>query len=463
MNAESPHLPRDWLLSRDNEQYRVTGRNQKLVEGPGNEQRSEREGQPLGPPGIKAPLTQVGVSAEISNRNPIGVYIGKIVSGATGRPIVRNFRPWRTAGNTKGSAGPTEVDRRPIGHPTPVLRNLDRGMRPAKDIQSVPRGNRNARTWGVQKTIVTPLSALAENFIPRKISKKRPTPQAPMDNELDWSFAKTGSIEIETPRDSIESEIATIGTAYPTEIGKPVAMADVAESSGPAGTGAGGPVVAGTRFLAVDDRTGASGLKGTEVGGPVVTGTRFLTDTHVAEASGPAGAGGPVVTGTRFWAVNDVAGASGPAATGAGGSVVTGKGFRTVTGIGGASGPAGTGAGGPVVAGTRFLAFAYVHAPFEETEGGPQGDIGRVDQISKIPEEETGSHPLEHSGVAGGNVVSNGIRKRNIPESLEKYTDPDPIQETSDNEPMGYSAHSGSPNNGSEDACKIWLELLGCG
>ena len=98
MNVESPHLPRDWLSSRDNEQYRVTGTNQKLVEGPGNEQRCEREGQPLGPPGIKAPLTQVGVSAEINNGNPIGVYTGQIVSGATGRPIARNFRPWRRRG-----------------------------------------------------------------------------------------------------------------------------------------------------------------------------------------------------------------------------------------------------------------------------------------------------------------------------------------------------------------------------
>ena len=146
-----------------------------------------------------------------------------------------------------------------MGHPTPVFRNLDRGMRPAKDTRSVPRGNRNARTWGVQKPIVTSLSALAENFIPRKTSKKRPTQQTPTDNDLDRSLAKTGSSKIETPRDSIECEIATIGTACPTEIGRPVAMADVAESSGPAGTGAGGPVVAGTQFPAVADRTGASG------------------------------------------------------------------------------------------------------------------------------------------------------------------------------------------------------------
>ena len=63
--------------------------------------------------------------------------------------------------------------------------------------------------------------------------------------------------------------------------------------------------------------------------------------------------------------------------------------------------PAGTGAGGPVLAGTRFLAVADVYAPFEETEVGPQGDIGRVDQISKILIQVTSSHPLVHSGVAG--------------------------------------------------------------
>ena len=247
MNTDFPHLPRDGLLNLDNGQYRVTRRNQKLVEGPGNEQRSEREGQPLGPPEIKAPLTQVGVSAEISNGNPIGVYRGKIVSGATGRPIVRNFRPWRRRGRPETPRDqpvlvPPKWTWRPTGHPTPVLRNLDRGMRPVKDIQLLPRGNRNARTRGVQKIIVTPISALAENFIPRKISRKQSTPQVPTDNELDRSYAKTGSIKVETPQDSIESDIATIGTAYPTEIEKPVAMADVAESSGPAVTGAGGPV-----------------------------------------------------------------------------------------------------------------------------------------------------------------------------------------------------------------------------
>ena len=100
---------------------------------------------------------------------------------------------------------------------------------------------------------MTPLSALAENFIPRKTSRKQSTPQVPTDNELDRSFAKTGSGKIETPQDVIESEIATIGAAYPTEIEKPVAVADVAGASGPVVTGAGSPVVTGTRFQTVTD------------------------------------------------------------------------------------------------------------------------------------------------------------------------------------------------------------------
>ena len=64
-------------------------------------------------------------------------------------------------------------------------------------------------------------------------------------------------------------------------------------------------------------------------------------------------------------------------------AVVTGS--RTVTKVAGVSSPAGTGAGGPVVAGTQFLAVAEVCAPFEETKGDVQGDIGRVDQIQIRP------------------------------------------------------------------------------
>ena len=86
--------------------------NQRLAEEPGNEQRSEREGQPLGPPEIKASLTQAGVSAKISNGNPTGGFRRKIVSGTTGQPIVRSFRPW------KRSRGRPEIRRdQPVSVP----------------------------------------------------------------------------------------------------------------------------------------------------------------------------------------------------------------------------------------------------------------------------------------------------------------------------------------------------------
>ena len=127
---------------------------------------------------------------------------------------------------------------------------------------------------------------------------------------------------METTRDNIKHKIATIGKAGPIETGEPVAMADVAEPPGSAGTGAGGPVVAETQFMAVADRTGASGLGRSETGEPVVTEMRIQTGIDVADASGPA-------------------------ATGAGGSVRVEKGPRPVSGIAGAGGPAGTGAGGP--------------------------------------------------------------------------------------------------------------------
>ena len=351
---------------------------------------------------------------------------------ATGWPIVKSFRPWRTTGNTKRSAGPSaaEVDRRPTGPPTPVPQNLDRGMRPTKNFQSVPQKDSNTRTRGVQKTIVTPLSALAENFIPRKTSRKPPTPQMPTDNELDRSFVRTGLGKIETPQDVIEIDIATVGAAYPTEIGKPVAVADVAGASGPAATRAGGPVVAGARFLAATDSAGAGGLAVTRTGGPVVTGTRF----------------------------------------------------RSVTDVAGAGGLAVTEAGGPVVAGTRFLAVAEVYALFEETEGDPQGDDRKVDQNSNTPEEDAGSRPLEHSGVKEGGRpeygmnefdctaqeeeiishplehsgvvewagVSDGLKKRSPPESFEIRTDPAPVRKALEEEPIEHSAPSGTPNGGSK-------------
>ena len=190
VNADFPFLLAGWSINMDNGQYRATRMNRTLAEVPENEQWSEWEGQPLGPLKIKAPLTRVGVSAEIGNGNPIGGYRQNIVSGATGWPIVRSFRPWKRGRRWSDM----QRDR-----PSPVPRNLDRGTRPAQDFQPAPHRNSNTGTRGIQKTIVMPLSALAENFTPRKTSKKPPTTQVPMDNDLDRSFVRTGPGKIKKP------------------------------------------------------------------------------------------------------------------------------------------------------------------------------------------------------------------------------------------------------------------------
>ena len=212
---------------------------------------------------------------------------------------------------------------------------------------------------------------------------------------------------METTRDKIKRKIATIGTAGPIETGEPVALADVAEPPGSAGTGAGGPVVAGTQFTAVADRTGASGLGRSKTGEPVVTEMRIQTGIDVANASGPA-------------------------ATVAGGSFGVEKGSRPVSGIAGAGGPAGTGAGGPVMAGTRFLAVADVYAPFEDREDNPQSGLRRFEPVPGTITEVTRSHPVRHADVTKEAVVNkeSGSRAQN--------TDSDASVETSDNEQVGF-------------------------
>ena len=239
---------------------RVNNKGRKLKKSPGNERRSERGGQPLGPLRIKAPLTLVGAPARIRKGDPRDI----------------------------------EMDPQPMGHPTPASRRLDGERRPARDILSVSEGNRNVRTRGVQEPVATPLSPLAEIFNPRPTSEEQQPRSSYTDNGLDWSLARTGSSKVETTWNNTKRKIATIGKAGPIETGEPVAMADVAESPRSAGTRAGGPVVAGTQFTAVADRTGASGLG--ETGEPVVTEMRIQTGIDVADASGPAatGAGGSV-------------------------------------------------------------------------------------------------------------------------------------------------------------------------
>ena len=186
--------------------------NQKLVDEAGNEQRSGREGSASRTSGAQSSTDPGGGLRRNKQRKSHWRTLGGNSKRGHWTAESQEFpslEAQRTAGNTKGSASPStaEVDRRPTGPPTPVLRNVDRGMRPAKDIQLDPRGNSNTRTRGVQKTIATPLSALAENFIPRKTSRRQSTLQVPTDNELDRSFAKIGSKKNENPHDSIEPRL----------------------------------------------------------------------------------------------------------------------------------------------------------------------------------------------------------------------------------------------------------------
>ena len=191
-------------------------------------------------------------------------------------------------------------------------------------------------------------------------------------------------------------------------------MADVAEPRGPAGAGAGGPVVAGTSLTAVTDRTGAGGSRRSETGVPVVTGIRFQTGTDRTEASGPA-------------------------VTVAGGSVDVEKGFRPASEIAEADVMTGTGTGGPVVVGMRFLAVAEVYAPIEETEGDERSDIRKFDQNTEVITKMTSPHQLKHTSARGETVVRVDMRGKSNSENGAHFMDPDGIRRTSDTEQVVFS------------------------
>ena len=196
-------------------------------------------------------------------------------------------------------------------------------------------------------------------------------------------------------------------------------MADVAEPRGPAGAGAGGPVVTGMSMTAVTDRTGASGSRRSKTGAPVVTELRSQTENDRTEASGPA-------------------------VTVAGGSVDVEKGFRPASEIAEAGVMTGTGTGGPVVTGTRFLAVAEVYAPIAETEGDQRSDIRKFDEITEVITEMTSPQQLEHTSDRGDSVVGVDTRGNSIAEKGALFMDPDVIRRTSDTEqvvvPSMYSS-----------------------
>ena len=176
---------------------------------------------------------------------------------------------------------------------------------------------------------------------------------------------------METIWNNAERKSATIGKAGPIETKEPVAMADVAEPPGPVRVRAGGPVVAGTQFTAVADRTGASGLGRSETGEPVMAETRIQTEIAVAVAGGPA-------------------------VTGAGDSV----GVET-----------GTGAGSPVMVGNRFLAVADVHAWLENREDDPPSDLGKFEPVPGTITEVTPAQTVKTRRRHEGGCVEERIRQ----------------------------------------------------
>ena len=179
----------------DNKQNRVKNKGQKLRKSPGNERRFERGGSASRTSGDQSSTDPGGGPLQNKQGRPpwqIQGDNGVCSQWTADSQEFPSLGTQKTAGKAKGSAGlsNTEMDRRPSGHPTPVSRDLDREMRPAKDIRSVPRGNRDVRARGVQEPIVSPLSPLAESFTPRPTSEERQTQPPLTDNDLNRSLAK---------------------------------------------------------------------------------------------------------------------------------------------------------------------------------------------------------------------------------------------------------------------------------
>ena len=303
---------------------------------------------------------------------------------------------------------------RPMEHPAPASRGLDGERRLARDIRLASEGESKAQTRGVQEPVATALSPLAESFKPRQTSEEQQPRSSDTDNGLDRSLARTGSSKVETIWKNTERKIATIGKAGPIETREPVVVADVAEPPGPVGIRAGGPVVAGTKFTAVADRTGASGLGRSETGEPVEAETRIQMEIAVAVASGPA-------------------------VTGAGGSVGADSGLRPGREIAEAGGPAGTGAGSPFMVENRFLTVADVHALFEDRKDDPPSDLGKFEPVPGTVAEVTRPQPLGHTDV----MKEVALKKESGSEA--QNTDSEVIGEASDGDQVGSPFLNQSP------------------
>ena len=361
----------------------MNNKDRKPKKSPGNERRSERGGQPPGPRRIRAQLTLVGAPARIRKGDPLAdtggpSWADSMVNQQSGIPTSGSTKDDRSgdgAGWSPGHrSGPT------TDGPTDTGLPKDGWERAAGWRHSV--GFRR-ELWDSDtkspETCTTALSPLAESFKPRTTSEVQQLRSSYTDNGLDRSLARTGSSKVETNWNNTERRSATIGKAGPIETKEPVAMADVAEPPGPVGVRAGGPVVAGTQFRAVTDRTGASGLNRNATGEPVMAEMRIKADIAVAEAGGPAG----------------------------------------------------TGAGSPVMVGNRLLAVADVHAWLENREDDPQSDLGKFEPVTGTITEVTRPQPLRHAD-ARKEVV---LKKES--DSVTQHTDSEAVGEASDGDQVG--------------------------
>ena len=343
----------------------------------------------------------------------------------------------KTASKIIGSADPGDTGRgRPRdGHPSPIPRVVDRGMRPAKNIRAVRKGNRDVQTRGVRGTLTLPLSPWAKSFTPRPTPDKYQTQRQYTDIDLHRSPATTGVGRTESSWNNIEDKNATMVLAKPIEIEQPVAMADVAEPGGPARAGAGGPVVTEISMTTATDRTGASGSRSSK--------TDALVTPEFCFQSG-----------------NNRIPVSGPAVTGTGGPVGDEKGRSLTDGIAEVGMWTGTGTGGPVIAGARFTTVAEVYAPITGTEISQRSDVSELDQIENDTVEMTSSDQLECLSVKRDSVLCEDLTGNSGNDRDGHIMDPDGIRRMSATEqiliPSGCSSDSSmEPDPEERDAIMV--------
>ena len=327
----------------------------------------------------------------LGTQKAASTIIGSVAPGDTGRG-----RPWK-------------------GLPGPTPRVVDRGMRPAQIGRAVRKRNRDVRTQGVHGTLKAPLSPLATSFTPRPTPDKSQNQRQYTDIDRHRSPATTGVGEMESPWNNIEDKSATMVLAKTIEIEQPVAMADVAELGGPAGTGAGGPVVTESKTPTATDGTGASGSRSKETDAPVMPEFCFQSGNNRITVSGPA-------------------------ETGTGGPVGIEKGRSLRDGSDEIGMWTGTGAGGPILAGARFTTVAEVYAPIAGTEIVQRNDVGRSDQIKHVAVELSDSDKLGCLSKTRDSVLCGDLTGNGGHDGDGHIMNPDGIRRMSDTEQMLISS-----------------------